>query len=81
MKIDAKIRIIDIADNDMLKVGDTLIIPIDQDYIEDYDDVIQEAENYFYTNYGMALWCNENFVIVNSTDICDDISDEFTVPD
>lgn len=77
MKFDAEIKIIDIADNDMLKVGDTLTIPIDQDYVEDYDDVIQQAEEYFYTNYGMSLWFNEHFEIMNEMDICD----EFIVPD
>lgn len=75
MKIDAEIRIIEVADNDMLHVDTELTIPVDLDYVDDFDDVIQQAESRLYEKYGMSLWYNVNFKILNETEICDELSE------
>ena len=73
MKLDAAIKITKSTNEEILATGTVLEIPVDKDYVEDYDDVIAEVENRIYCDYGLSFWHQENFKILNETDICNEI--------
>ena len=48
-------------------------VSIDEDYIDDFDDVIQAVENSLFAQYNEPLHYMVNFEIVNSMEICSDL--------
>lgn len=73
MKIDAEIKFnepipsLDISENEIVR------IPVDLDYVEDYDDVIGSVENEIYERYGVSKYFNADFIIVNEVEINDEL--------
>lgn len=50
-----------------------MTIPIDEDYIDDFDDVIKNVEAELSEITSVSLYCDGDFEITNSTDICEDL--------
>lgn len=81
MKIDARVKFV--IDDEVLNihVGDKVTIPVDEDYVSDFDDVIQTVEEKLYEDYGHSLHYSPDgdihgdFVIENSQEICDQLFD------
>ena len=72
MKIDAKVTLKkDITG--IVAAGKTINVPVDMDYIEDYDDVVQAVESELYERYGVSMFNGVDFVIENASDICEDL--------
>lgn len=75
MKVDAKIKFNHAPDNIFeLKNGEYLLIPVDLDYISDYDDIIQAVEEEIYNRYGVTMWHEVDFTIENSDDILEELN-------
>ena len=73
MKIDAEVKIVKSTNEETLKTGSVIEVTIDMDYIDDYDEVINSIENQIYDDYGISLWHREHFIVLNETEICDEI--------
>lgn len=73
MKIDAEIKITDTPDTKLLENGSKLAIPVDTDYNDDFDDIVNDIEIELYNKYGVIFIRNVNFTIENETDICDEL--------
>ncbi len=75
MKIDAKVTLKkNIAG--ILAAGQTIKVPVDMDYTEDYDDVVQAVEAELYEQYGVSMFNEVDFTIANASDICEDLAAE-----
>jgi hypothetical protein len=75
MKVDAKIKFNHAPGNIFeLENGEYLLIPIDLDYISDYDDIIQAVEEEIYNRYGVTMWHEVEFIIENSSDILEELN-------
>lgn len=72
MKIDAEIKITNTPNPELLENGKRLDIPVDIDYINDFDDIINDVEIELYNKYGTTFIYNINFDIENAADICDE---------
>ena len=74
MKIDAKVRFI--IDDDVLQihVDQTEEVPVDLDYVNDYDDVVQSVEERLYKKFNAILANEVDFVIENAAELCEEIS-------
>ena len=74
MKIDAKVRFV--IDDDVLQihVDQTEEVPVDLDYVGDYDDVVQSVEERLYKKFNAILTNEVDFVIENASEICEEIS-------
>lgn len=74
MKIDAKVRFI--IDDDVLQihVDQTEEVPVDLDYVDDYDDVVQSVEERLYKKFNAILANEVDFVIENAAELCEEIS-------
>ena len=74
MKIDAKVRFV--IDDDVLQihVDQTEKVPVDLDYVDDYDDVVQSVEERLYKKFNAILTNEVDFVIENASEICEEIS-------
>lgn len=74
MKIDAKVRFI--IDDDVLQihVDQTEEVPVDLDYVDDYDDVVQSVEEHLYKKFNAILTNEVDFVIENAAELCEEIS-------
>ena len=76
MKIDAEIEIIVVPNKSDLrftKPGDKIIIPIDMDYIDNWDDAISEIENEIWYKYGVSMHYQRDFKILNYNDIYNEL--------
>lgn len=77
MKIDAKIKFIRarcLFGGKAISKDEKIDVPVDLDYVDDYDDVIQSIEEWLFKMYGVVL-CNEvDFTIENATELCEEIS-------
>ena len=73
MKIDAKVMLKKNITG-ILAMGQTINIPVDMDYAEDYDDVVQAVEAELYERYGVSMFNEVDFTIENSSDICEDLT-------
>lgn len=73
MKIDAKVTLKKNITG-ILAMGQTINIPVDMDYAEDYDDVVQAVEAELYERYGVSMFNEVDFTIENSSDICEDLT-------
>ena len=73
MKIDAKV-ILKKNITGILTMGQTINVPVDMDYTEDYDDVVQAVESELYERYGVSMFNEVDFVIENASDICEDLA-------
>ena len=74
MKIDAKVRFV--IDDDVLQihVDQTEEVPVDLDYVDDYDDVVQSVEERLYKKFNAILINEVDFVIENAAELCEEIS-------
>ena len=74
MKIDAKVRFV--IDDDVLQihVDQTEEVPVDLDYVDDYDDVVQSVEEHLYKKFNSILANEVDFVIENAAELCEEIS-------
>lgn len=74
MKIDAKVRFV--IDDDVLQihVDQTEEVPVDLDYVDDYDDVVQSVEERLYKKFNAILANEVDFVIENAAELCEEIS-------
>ena len=74
MKIDAKVRFV--IDDDVLQihVDQTEEVPVDLDYVDDYDDVVQSVEERLYKKFNAILTNEVDFVIENAAKLCEEIS-------
>ena len=74
MKIDAKVRFV--IDDDVLQihVDQTEEVPVDLDYVDDYDDVVQSVEEHLYKKFNAILANEVDFVIENAAELCEEIS-------
>lgn len=72
MKIDVEIKITNTPNSELLENGMRLNIPVDIDYINDFDDIINDVEIELYNKYGTTFVYNINFDIENAVDICDE---------
>lgn len=72
MKIDAEIKITNTPNPELIENGKRLDIPVDIDYINDFDDIINDVEIELYNKYGTTFIYNINFDIENAADICDE---------
>ena len=74
MKIDAKVRFV--IDDDVLQihVDQTEEVPVDLDYADDYDDVVQSVEERLYKKFNAILANEVDFVIENAAELCEEIS-------
>ena len=74
MKIDAKVRFV--IDDDVLQihVDQTEEVPVDLDYVDDYDDVVQSVEERLYKKFNTILTNEVDFVIENAAELCEEIS-------
>lgn len=73
MKLEAKVKI---TNSPIPKIiaNDTVIdVPVDMDYADDYDDIINDVEIWMYGEYGETFTNEVNFTIENAQDICDDL--------
>lgn len=71
MKIDATVTLKkNIAG--ILAMGQTIEVPVDMDYTEDYDDMVQAVEYELYKQYGVSVFNEVDFTIANASDICED---------
>lgn len=73
MKIDAKVRMLKKVDIDMLPEGAIVKVTIDLDNISDYDEAVTEIEIELYNKYGISLYNEVHFTIVNAEDIAEEI--------
>ena len=80
MKIDAKVTLKKNITG-ILATGQTIKVPVDMDYTEDYDDVVQAVESELYERYGVSLFNEVDFTIANASDICEDLAAEAEEPD
>lgn len=73
MKLEAKVKITNSPIPEII-ANDTIIdVPIEMDYADDYDDVINDVEIWMYGEYGETFTNEVNFTIENAQDICDDL--------
>ena len=75
MKIDAKVTLKKNISG-ILATGQTITVPVDMDYTEDYDDVVQAVESELYERYGVSMFNEVDFTITNASDICEDLAAE-----
>ena len=75
MKIDAKVTLKKNISG-ILAAGQTIKVPVDMDYAEDYDDVVQAVESELYERYGVSMFNEVDFTITNASDICEDLAAE-----
>ena len=73
MKIDAKVRMLKAIDVDLLPLGATTTVTIDLDNLGDYDDAVSEIEIELYNRYGISLYNEVHFTIMNADDIASEI--------
>lgn len=73
MKIDAKVRMLKAVDVDLLPLGATTTVTIDLDNIGDYDDAVSEIEIELYNRYGISLYNEVHFTIMNADDVASEI--------
>lgn len=73
MKIDAKAKMLKDVDVDMLPMGKIVNVTIDLDNVSDYDDVVSEIEIELYNTYGISLYNEVHFTIVNAEDIATEL--------
>jgi len=71
MKIDAKVRV-KTAKGD-LTADQLLKVPVDLDYVSDYDDVIQAVESRIYDDYGVSMYNTVDFEIENADELADEV--------
>ena len=78
MKIDAKVRFSTMyhssVDGWILKKGIVIDIPVDLDYVDDYDDVIAAVEAEIFQKYRIVPSYEEDYTILNASEICEEIS-------
>lgn len=80
MKIDAEIKFLITDTTINITTGQTVCIPVDADYVEDFDDVINDVESQLYEKYGTNLRislqaCDGcDFIITNAAEICEELS-------
>lgn len=69
MKVDAKVKVI--ADHPIGKLnpGDIVTVPIDMDYVSDYDDVIKSIEDELYEKHGVMVFFEVNIRIMNAEEL------------
>jgi hypothetical protein len=73
MKLEAKVKITNSPIPEII-ANDTIIdVPVDMDYADDYDDIINDVEIWMYGEYGETFTNEVNFTIENAQDICDDL--------
>ena len=68
MKIDAEIKFLTDCKN--FKAGEIITIPVDADYINDCDDIIQNIEEEMWTTKGVNVHNEIEFTILNYSDLC-----------
>ena len=73
MKIDAKVRMLKAVDIDLLPLGATTTVTIDLDNVGDYDDAVSEIEIELYNRYGISLYNEVHFTIMNADDVASEI--------
>ena len=74
MKVDVEVKFTDKVDLALVGGKKHDVVCYDEDYCEDFDDVISEAEAEIYRKYGFAFHYNVDFTIENETEICDNFS-------
>lgn len=73
MKVDAEVKVI--ADNPIgeLKPGDIVTVPIDMDYVSDYDDVIQSIEAELYKRHGAVTCVGVGVKVLNADELLSEL--------
>lgn len=73
MKIDAYVKITLANSIDIPQNGLECTVPIDEDYISDFDDVIQAVDDELFEKFNEPLHYMVNYEITNAMDICSDL--------
>lgn len=73
MKLEAKVKITNSPIPEIIANDTVIDVPIEMDYADDYDDVINDVEIWMYGEYGETFTNEVNFTIENAQDICDDL--------
>ena len=74
MKVDVEVRFTDNVNPSLVGGKKNVLMTYDEDYCEDYDDVVQYVEEEIYRKYGFAFHYKVDFEIENETEICDNFS-------
>lgn len=73
MKLEAKVKITNSPIPEIIANDTVIDVPVEMDYADDYDDVINDVEIWMYGEYGETFTNEVNFTIENAQDICDDL--------
>jgi hypothetical protein len=73
MKVDVEIKFTDKVDLALVGGKKNALMTYDEDYCEDFDDVIDYVEEEMYKKYGFAFHYKVDFEIENAAEICDEL--------